>query len=87
MRHRTKEGGATVPVAQLQSFARQRATMGGSILCLARALLAAPFGPLAMCFLRTSQCFGWHDPLFSRSAASQESIAVTTPQAQGEVGH
>jgi hypothetical protein len=62
MRHRTKEGGATVPVVQALSFVRQRATMGGSILCLARALLAAPFGPLAMCFLRTSQCFGWHDP-------------------------
>jgi hypothetical protein len=40
MRHRTKEGSATVPVAQLQSFARQRATMGGSILCLARAIRA-----------------------------------------------
>ncbi len=43
-------------------FARQCATMGGPILCLARALLAAPFGPSAMCFLRTSQCFGWHGP-------------------------
>jgi len=57
MRHRTNEGGATVPVAQLQSFARQRATMGGSILR--------------------------HDPLFSRAAASQKSVAVT----QGEDGH
>jgi hypothetical protein len=36
--------------------------LGGFILCLARALLAAPFGPSAMCFLRTSQCFGWHGP-------------------------
>ena len=44
--------------------------LGGSILCLARPLLAAPFGPSAMCFLRTSQCFGWHDPFFSREAAS-----------------
>ena len=30
--------------------------------CISRALLAAPFGPSAMCFLRTSQCFGWHGP-------------------------
>jgi hypothetical protein len=35
---------------------------GESILCLARPLLAAPFGPFVMCFLRTSQCIGWHDP-------------------------
>ena len=55
----------------------------GSIRCLARPLLAAPFGPSAMCFLRTSQCFGWHDPLFSRAEAAQGSAAVT----QGEVGH
>ena len=33
-------------------------------LCLARPLLAAPFGPSVMCFLRTSQCFGWPDPNF-----------------------
>jgi hypothetical protein len=25
--------------------------------------------PSAMCFLRTSQCFGWHAPFFSRKAA------------------
>ena len=31
----------------------------------ARTLLAAPFGPSAMCFLHTSQCFGSHDPNFS----------------------
>jgi hypothetical protein len=70
--------------------------MGRSILCLARAspscialragsLLAAPFGPLAMCFLRTSQRFGWHDPLSSCAAAiqGQGSVAV----GQSEVGH
>jgi hypothetical protein len=45
----------------------ERATMGGPILCLARALLAAPFGPSAMCFLRTAQCFGWHGPNISHN--------------------
>jgi hypothetical protein len=38
---------------------------------------------LAMCFLRTSQCFGWHDSLSSRAAAIQGSVAV----GQSEVGH
>jgi hypothetical protein len=31
-------------------------------LCLARALLATPFGPSAMCFLRSTRVFGWLDP-------------------------
>ncbi len=31
-------------------------------LCLARALLATPFGPSAMCFLRPTRVFGWLDP-------------------------
>ncbi len=32
------------------------------IVCLARALLAAPFRPSAMGFLLSSQCFGSNDP-------------------------
>ena len=58
LKPRIRTGETSMP----HSFVRQCATMGGSILCLARALLAAPFGPSAMCFLRTSQCFGWHGP-------------------------
>jgi len=42
---------------------------GRVIVCLARALLATPFGPSAMRFLRTSQCFGSHDPFLSRPPA------------------
>jgi hypothetical protein len=41
--------------------------------------------PSAMCFLRTSQCFGWHDPNFSRVAASQGSMTVPVVQAPGVV--
>jgi hypothetical protein len=58
---------------------------GRGIVCLARALLATPFGPSAMCFLRTSQCFGSHAPSFSRSAAFQGSLAVSAVQAQSLV--
>jgi hypothetical protein len=37
-------------------------------LCLARALLAAPSGPSAMCFLRHARGFGWLDQNFSTEA-------------------
>ena len=66
---------------------------GRVIVCLARALLATPFGPSAMRFLRTSQCFGSHDPFFSRplarrptgrrEAASEGSMTVSVVHAQG----
>jgi hypothetical protein len=41
---------------------------------------AAARFPSAMCFLRTSQCFGWHDPNFSRVAASEGSMTVPAVQ-------
>jgi hypothetical protein len=41
---------------------------------------AAARFPSAMCFLRTSQCFGWHDPNFSRVAASEGSMTVSVVQ-------
>jgi hypothetical protein len=46
---------------------------------------AAARFPSAMCFLRTSQCFGWHDPNFSRVAASEGSMTVPVVQAPGVV--
>ena len=39
-------------------------------LCLARTLLAAPFGPSSMCFLGTARCLGCVVPNLSRKAAS-----------------
>jgi hypothetical protein len=36
-----------------------------------------------MRFLRTSQCFGSHDPFFSREAASEGSMTVSVVHAQG----
>jgi hypothetical protein len=45
---------------------RQRVVNGKVDLCLARALLATPFGPSAMCFLRPARVFGWLDPRLNR---------------------
>ena len=46
-----------------------RAQALGVNLCLARALLAAPSGPSAMCFLRHARGFGCIDPNLPSEAA------------------
>ena len=46
-------------------------------LCLASTLLAAPFGPSAMCFLRHARGFGWLDPNIPSKAT--EALPDTTP--------
>jgi hypothetical protein len=59
---RPKEGGTGVPpvIALTQHLInpRPKTHPWRDDLCLARALLAAPFGPSSMCFLGTPRCLG-----------------------------
>jgi hypothetical protein len=45
------------------------AVLGGSTFALLAPVLAAPFGPSAMCFLRHTRAFGWLDPSLNRVIA------------------
>ena len=49
----------------------------GSTFALPITLLAAPFGPSAMCFLRHARDFGWLDPIPTEEA---KPLADTTPK-------
>jgi hypothetical protein len=62
------------------AIARQRATPWRVNLCLARALLAAPSGPSAMCFLRHARGFGWLDPSLRRRSRRLLDTKAASPR-------
>jgi len=64
-RHSLKQKCGALRVVQFLPLARRAMWKDGR--CLARTLLAAPFGPSAMCFLGTAPCLGCAVPLPRRS--------------------